>query len=297
MLVGPTAAGKTEVSLEIAGDIFEIVSSDSVQVYRYLDIGSGKPTEVERKRVPHHLVDIVNPDVKFSAGDYCIHAERAAAGIVKRGRVPFFVGGTGLYIDSFFKGISDIPSIEKSVKEGLQQELALRGLDELYKELLQYDRPFAERIHHNDRQRILRGLEVIRATGKPLSDYFVKRTGHESADTLYIGMAVEKNELYERIDRRVDAMIGKGLVDEVAGLRDMGYSPGLNSMKSIGYSQVNEYLDGLIPLDEAVMKIKSETRKYAKRQMTWFRKNHSIHWVGLFEVEKIKMLIHNWFDA
>jgi tRNA dimethylallyltransferase len=294
-LVGPTAAGKTRISLELAENIFEIISADSVQVYRHLDIGSGKPSKEERSAVPHHLIDIVDPDYSFTAGDFCREASRAADGILKKSRIPMFVGGTGLYIDSFFKGLSEIPLVGGSIKDELRHELSEKGLPYLYEELMRCDRDFAGRIHPNDRQRILRGLEVYRGTGKPLSAYFDARGGNESTDTLYVGIAAEKDELERRIHRRVDSMMEAGFADEVRLLREMGFAPTLNSMKSIGYAQLNEYLDGRVSLGEAVALIKAETRKYAKRQMTWFRKNPRIRWHTVFEIEKIRELIYNWF--
>lgn len=281
----------------MSGDVFEIISSDSVQVYRYLDIGSGKPSAGDRARVKHHCVDIVDPDCQFTAGDFCREASKAFSEARGRGKVPLFVGGTGLYIDSFFSGLSEIPAVESSVRERVRADLEARGLEALYEELVECDRPFAEKIHRRDRQRILRGLEVYRGTGTPLSNYFDQKTVHGPADTLYIGLDVDKSVLHERIDRRVEEMMRAGFVDEVRSLREMGYGPGLSSMKSIGYAELNRFIDGELALEEAVSAIKTATRRYAKRQLTWFRKNSAIRWFEFFQVDKIKKVVYDWLES
>ncbi|OHD66820.1 MAG: tRNA (adenosine(37)-N6)-dimethylallyltransferase MiaA, partial [Spirochaetes bacterium RBG_13_51_14] len=171
-MAGPTAAGKTVVSLEVAGDRCEIISADSVQVYRYLDIGSGKPDKADRVRIRHYLIDWVDPDYQFTAGEFCREAGKAVREIVACGKLPLFVGGTGLYIDSFFRGLSEIPEISPDVGEMLRNELLERGLKNLHEELVRVDPGFGKRIHPNDTQRIMRGLEVYRGTGRPLSSYY-----------------------------------------------------------------------------------------------------------------------------
>jgi tRNA dimethylallyltransferase len=297
VLVGPTASGKTDLSLRIAVDEFEIVSADSVLVYRYLDIGSGKPTVEERASVAHHLIDIVDPDYHFTAGDFCREARDVAAGIAARGKIPLFVGGTGMYIDALFEGLSDIPRIDPRVKAGLARELEIRGLQALYEELRESDPAFSSRVHMNDRQRILRGLEVFRGTGKPLSAYFGKARGIDSDTTLYIGLAPERDILNRRIDARVDGMMERGFLEEVRFLRERGYGPGLNSMKSIGYAELHAHLDGRAGLAESVERIKLETRRFAKRQMTWFRRNPKVQWFAHINLANINNLIHIWLEA
>jgi len=263
-------------------------------VYRYLNIGSGKPAGFQRQLITHHLIDIVDPDYWFTAGDFCRRAMNACEEIQSRGKVPLFVGGTGLYIDSFFKGLSEIPEVNRTYREALQAEIEEHGLETLYEELKRSDPEFAERIHPHDRQRIVRGLEIYRAFGKPLSTYHREKGARESEETLYIGLTMERDLLRKRIDRRVDAMIANGFVDEVIGLREMGYGPELNAMRSIGYLQMNEYLDGKLPFDEAVECMKRETKRYAKRQMTWFRKNPAIRWFHQTEALKVKDCVHQW---
>lgn len=244
----------------------------------------------------HYLVDVVEPDYRFTAGDFVRMAHNACSEIDKKGKIPLFVGGTGLYLDSFFKGLSDIPQIDPSVRDNLYKEMESRGITALHNELKQADPDFALRVHPNDPQRIIRGLEVFRGTGERLSAFFENRKGEESDMTLYLGIAPEKIELHRRIELRVDKMLEKGLVDEVVKLREMGYSPGLPSMKSIGYSEINDYLDGIISYNEAVDKIKVITKKYAKRQMTWFRRNKKIIWFDPGEEKKITKEIKNWLN-
>jgi len=285
------------LSLALAGDLCEIISADSVQVYRYLDIGSGKPSAAQRSAVRHHLIDVVAPDYAFTAGDYLREARKASDDIGRNNRIPLFVGGTGLYIDSFFQGLSDIPPVSPETRSRLSSELEEHGLGHLYGELQACDPQFAGVIHPNDRQRILRGLEVYRETGKPLSGYFGAKKGMGTGQTLYIGLAMDRHELHRRIGHRVDGMMRNGFLDEVARLREMGYGPGLNSMKSIGYAELNRYLDGGLGLEEAVELIKTQTRRYAKRQMTWFGKNRQIQWFDFFEVEKIRNVMYGWSDT
>ena len=223
------------------------------------------------------------------------YAQTCCTEIKGRGHIPLFVGGTGFYIDSFFQGLSDIPDIDPSVRDEIRDDIGKRGMDSLYEELAAVDSSFAGKIHPNDRQRIIRGLEVYRGTGKPLSDYYSGRTGYESGETRYIGIHVDRETLIERIKSRVDGMIEAGFVKEVENLRNMGYGPGLKSMKSIGYAELNQYLDGQMSLDEAVENIKIETRRYAKRQMTWFRRNKKINWFQYDERDTISSCVEDWF--
>ncbi|HPJ37760.1 MAG TPA: tRNA (adenosine(37)-N6)-dimethylallyltransferase MiaA [Spirochaetota bacterium] len=292
--MGPTAVGKTGLALEIAGNGFEIVSADSVQVYRYMDVGSGKPSKDELASVPHHLIDIVDPDYDFSVGDFCRLAFRSSMDILSKDRLPLFVGGTGLYIDSFFKGISDIPEVAEEVREELKKDLTDRGIAVLYDELQKHDPGFASRIHTRDVQRILRGLEVWRGTGKAISEYYSTSKGHGSEDTLYIGLNIERSALYDRINQRVDVMIKSGLVDEVHHLLEMGYNRGLKSLKSIGYEELLCYFEKRISLNDAIAEIKKNTRHYAKRQLTWFRRNKNIIWFNPADKGMITECIEEW---
>ncbi|HPS58120.1 MAG TPA: tRNA (adenosine(37)-N6)-dimethylallyltransferase MiaA [Spirochaetota bacterium] len=293
VIVGPTASGKSDLAIEFAGNIFEIVSADSVQVYRYMDIGSGKPSAGDLAKVPHHLIDIVDPDYQFTAGDFCKYAEAACERIYKNKKIPLFAGGTGLYIDSFFKGLSCIPDIPSQVRECLIQEMDEKGAAVLYEELLQADPVFAAKIHVNDRQRILRGLQVFRGTGRPISSYYGGNKSCAADDCLFIGLYRDKDDLSDRINLRVDRMIKAGFVDEVQGLRNRGYTPDLNSMKTIGYMEINEFIDNKRDLASTVENIKLNTRQFAKKQMTWFKRNRDITWFNPSEKEKIKNKINN----
>lgn len=296
VIAGPTASGKSDLAIEFAENIFEIVSADSVQVYRYMDIGSGKPSAGDLAKVTHHLIDIVDPDYQFTAGDFCSYAEAACGNIYSNNKIPLFAGGTGLYIDSFFKGLSCIPDIPPQVREDLLGEMDEKGAAVLYEELLREDPVFAAKIHVNDRQRILRGLQVFRGTGRPISSYYCGCKKKSDDDTLFIGLNRDKDELAERINLRVDRMIKAGLVDEVQNLRKMGYTPELNSMKSIGYMEINEFIDNKRDLASAIESIKLNTMQFAKKQMTWFKRNKEINWFNPSEKEKIKNKINNWLN-
>ncbi len=259
-----------------------------------MDIGSCKPEKKDLERIKHHLIDIVDPDYQFTAGEFCIRAASACEEIFRKQKIPLFAGGTGLYISSFFGGISEIPEIERSIKQTLSEEAESKGLDILFAELQKSDPEFAAKIHPNDRQRIIRGLEVYRGTGKPLSSYHKEVKPGIDSDVFIAGLYLERDVLYKRIECRVDDMIRKGLVDEVVSLRRKGYSPQLNSMRTIGYSEINEYIDNKTGLEEAVQKIKTNTKKYAKKQMTWLKKMKGVIWFDSVEKKIVKEKIKNW---
>lgn len=202
-----------------------------------------------------------------------------------------FVGGTGLYIDAFFKGLSDIPDIDASVKAGLEGRIIESGSAVLHEELKKIDPDFAGKIHPNDRQRILRGLEVYYSTGNPISLYYSSMSGYGSDETVFIGISCGREILRNRINERVDGMISGGFLNEVRFLRSAGYGPELKSMRSIGYLELNRHLDGELTFEEAVQLIKTNTARYAKRQMTWFRKNSGMVWFEAGEIKKIKEYI------
>jgi tRNA dimethylallyltransferase len=201
-----------------------------------------------------------------------------------------------MYIDSFFKGLSVIPEIDNSVRIKLSKEIKDKGSFLLYNELKTVDPEFALKVHPNDSQRIIRGLQVYRGTGKSLSSFYKERRGVESDDTLYIGIAPDKKDLHESIDLRVDMMLSAGFVDEVERLRSMGYSPQLPSMRTIGYAEINDFLDGFLTYNDTVDKIKVSTKKYAKRQMTWFQRNKKILWFKPEDQKKITKIIENWLN-
>lgn len=261
-----------------------------------MNIGSSKPDRAELNAVRHHLIDIVNPDYHFTAGDFCIRADAASKDITGRSKIPLVVGGTGFYINSFFYGIDEIPDVDESIRQAVADEYDDGGSDLLYNELEKSDPEFASKVHINDRQRIIRGVSVFRSTGRSISSYFSNKKNSKFLDTLFIGLYIEKETLFKRIDDRVDSMIKKGLVDEVKDLRSMGYSPALNSMQTIGYAEINRFIDCGISLETAIEDIKRNTKKYAKKQMTWFKKNKSVIWFGPDEIKKIPDLLKNWLN-
>ncbi len=270
VLSGPTASGKTEVAVSLAR-IFplEIVNADSMQVYRGMDIGTAKPSPAVQAEIPHHLVDVADPDERYSAGRFVSDAEAAIRAIRERGRVPLVSGGTGMYIRALLKGLDPLPS-DPVVRERLSGRWKQDGGKTLYDELRRVDPASAARIHPSDRVRVVRALEVAEMTGGPAS----ARKGSWTAENsryrvLFLVLAIDRAELYRRIDRRVDAMIQAGLVREVKGLLARGYGRGLPSMGALGYRHVLSHLLDRVPMEEAVARMKRDTRRFAKRQITW----------------------------
>ena len=277
VLSGPTGSGKSGLAVRIAESIgAEIVNADSMQVYRGLDIGTAKPSAEELARVPHHLLGIITPEVHFTASDFRREASAAISEINSRGKKVIVVGGTGLYIRALLDGLVDSPDGDPELR---LQFADLPG-EELLQRLLLVDPETASRLHQNDRLRIIRALEVYSQTGRPISAF---RSEHAFSgsyyDTLKMAFRVERQELYRRINLRVDQMLEDGLVAEVAAQLSLGYSRDLKALRSIGYKEISAFLAGEIKLDEAVNLIKRDTRRYAKRQMTWFSKENDIYWL------------------
>ncbi|HEX9078365.1 MAG TPA: tRNA (adenosine(37)-N6)-dimethylallyltransferase MiaA [Desulfuromonadaceae bacterium] len=285
VICGPTASGKSDLAIRLARELdAEIVNADSMQVYRGMDIGTAKPTPEQRAVLPHHLIDVADPDHPFSAADYAIAADEAIAGIVGRGKRVIVVGGTGLYIRALLRGLVDSPSGAGEVRRALQEEARERGNEAMLEQLRRVDPELAARIHPNNRVRIIRALEVYRLTGIPLSrrqqEHGFTARRYES---LQIGIHVERRELYRRIDERVERMVAEGLLDEVRGLLAAGYGRDLKAMRAIGYKEAAACLAGEYGLAEAVELIKRDTRRYAKRQLTWFRADPDILWLEYSE--------------
>ena len=251
-----------------------------------MDIGSSKPSQAERGLVKHFLIDIVDPDYRFTAGDYCVRAALALEEVERNGKIPLIVGGTGFYIDSLFNGIDKIPEIDEKVRDRIAFEYD-NDPELLFNKLKSIDPEFASKVHLNDRQRIIRGISVYRCTGNPISSYFNIGEKNKIFDILFLGLYIDRVALIDRIDKRVDLMLENGLVDEVIKLRSMGYNSTLNSMQSIGYSEINKYIDGIISLEDAISAIKNNTKKYAKKQMTWFKKNKKIIWLNQDDIIKV----------
>ncbi|MGB2769522.1 MAG: tRNA (adenosine(37)-N6)-dimethylallyltransferase MiaA [Candidatus Zixiibacteriota bacterium] len=281
VLLGPTCVGKTQLSLKLA-DILkgEIVSFDSRQIYRYMDIGTAKPTKEERDRIPHHLIDLISPDERFTAADYGKKARQIIGQIAGRNKQPIAVGGSGLYLRALTQGFFEGPRADERIRRKLEKEAQEFGEPRLFERLREIDPEAAERIHPNDLVRIVRALEVYELTGKPIS--LLQREGdYEPFPMRFvrIGLNIERRELYQRIDRRVEEMISAGLVDEVKMLKQKGFSPKLKALKTVGYQELFAYLEGEVDLSRAIENIKLNTRHYAKRQLTWFRQEQEIIWL------------------
>lgn len=282
VILGPTATGKSTLALELARSFRgEIISADSMQVYRLMDIGTAKPPPEVRREVPHHLIDVVWPDEDFSAGLFRRYAEEAISEIVARGKVPIVAGGTGLYIKALTEGLVEGVEGNPEVRRRLKEEAERVGPRGLWERLREVDPQSAARVHPHDLYRILRALEIYHCAGTPASALRERhRFSERPYETLKIGLWRPREALYRRIDQRVEEMIKGGLRDEVKGLLERGYSPELKSMRSIGYREMVEHLQGAYPLEEASRKMKRDTRRFAKRQMTWFKRDPEIHWLS-----------------
>lgn len=268
-VVGPTASGKTAYSIELAKKIGgEIISADSRLVYKGFDIGTAKPTLEERCGIPHYMIDIVEPEFEYSAGLYVKEAKKIIKEIQSRGKVPIVAGGTGLYLNILLMNY-DLPKVEPDYE--LREQL--RKIDDLYEILLNLDSETAETIDRNDRKKLIRAIEIVKTTGKKIE----RGVGAKELDVEWIGRNYPRAELYDRINRRVDLMIENGLVEETKNLLEK-HGRINNILYTIGYQEMTAYLDGVLTLDEAVDTLKQNTRRYAKRQLTWFRKNSEINW-------------------
>jgi len=283
-IVGPTATGKTETSILVAESLDgEIVSADSMQVYRGMDIGTAKPTQEQRSRVPHHLIDIIDPDEPFSVAEYQARADAALADIWARGRQPVLVGGSGLYIRAVLQDMdfNNTPA-DPEFRRRLAAEAKSKGARALHEWLADVDPQAAGRIHPNDEKRIIRALEVAEQRGGLTArSRKVDRRNAARYNSARYGLTLDRSELYRRIEDRVDAMIDEGLVEEVRQLLDAGYSESLVAMKGLGYAQIAPYVRGQQSLDEAVRRLKRDTRRFAKRQFTWFRADSEIEWIDM----------------
>lgn len=279
-ILGATATGKSALGLALAEELGgEIVNADALQVYRGLDVGTAKPDPAERRRVPHHLLDILSPEERFSAGEFARRAGEAIAEIEARGRMPIVVGGSGLYLRALFEGISPIPAGDPEVRQELRRRLDEEGLPALAAELARLDPATAERIATGDSQRILRALEVARVSGRPLSSWIARQPfGTQRIAAIRVGLTVPRAILYDRIARRVARMVQEGWVGEVAGLLARGFSPDLPAFQAIGYRQLVRHVMGEWSLERAVGETIRDTRRFAKRQETWFRKEPGIVW-------------------
>jgi len=280
IVLGPTAVGKSELALELAGRVdAEIINADSQQVYRYMDIGTGKVSGADRARVPHHLIDVVDPDGEFHAALFRRLATAAAEDIQRRGKNVVVCGGTGLYLKALTHGLFSGPGHNPEIRCALEQEILNRGVGELYRRLAAIDPGVTSSIHPNDRQRIVRALEVFELTGRPLSAWQKEHSFREEPwNAVKIGLMRERNELYDRINRRSEGMIQEGLFEEVCNLVERGFGLDLNPLRGVGYRQMGAVIRGEMDLPRATEEMKQETRRLAKRQLTWFRRDGDIRW-------------------
>lgn len=293
VICGPTGVGKTGFAIALSNFFSgEIVGADSMQIYRYLDIGTAKPDQEERRQAPHHLIDFVDPAHDFDAVKYVTQADQAIENIVHRGNLPIVAGGTGFYIKALLHGLFRGRTADEKIITRLEAEADRRGSGALHERLTIADPVAGARIHPNDRFRVVRALEVLESTGKPIT-YFHKI--HQFTPCRYkalkLGLTMDRNRLYQRINRRVDLMMEMGLVDEVKNLREKGYSCALKSMQSIGYRHVCDYLKGTTSYSEMIALLKRDTRRYAKRQLTWFRNDKDMIWMSPHDLEQAKHLV------
>jgi tRNA dimethylallyltransferase len=284
VLIGPTAIGKTSLSLQLAHRFnCEIISVDSMQVYKYMDIGTAKISKEEREGVVHHLLDVVPPDKPYDAASFVRDAETAIAQIQAKGKIPLLTGGTGLYLKALISGIFQAPPSNSAIRNRLKKRLETEGSNVLHKELMLCDCISANIIHPNNKQRLLRALEIYYTSGKPWSSY-LKQSNNDKLSPRYpnmlkIGLISDRPTLYKRINQRTAIMITEGLEEEVRGLLDSGYSRDLKSMNSIGYRHMVKYILDEWSHDQMMELLARDTRRYAKRQITWFNREKELQWV------------------
>jgi tRNA dimethylallyltransferase len=296
VILGPTAVGKTAAAIALArASGGEIVSADSMQVYRLLDIGTAKPTFEEQSLVKHHVIDVVNPDEQFNAATFIKLAERTIGRLNETGKPIFVVGGTGLYIKALLGGLFEGPDADEDLRKLYRQELKQFGNTYLYEKLKEKDEQAAAQIDRNDIPRIIRALEVLELCGISIVD---KQKAHHFGDNLYdfvkIGLMVERTELYKRIDQRTEKMIDVGLIDEVERLLAMGYHGNLKPMQALGYKHIARLIKGSLNLADAIRMIKRDTRHFAKRQMTWFGRDGEIAWFAPSDIDAIRRKIDHF---
>jgi tRNA dimethylallyltransferase len=282
VIIGPTAVGKTNLSIEMAKCYNgEIISGDSMQIYRGMDIGTAKITKEEMQGIPHHLIDIKEPEENFSVAEFQLLVRAKINEIAKRGKLPIIVGGTGLYIQSVIYDyqFSDVPG-DEAFRLELEERAKVIGNEALYKELQAVDPESAEQIHPNNVRRVIRALEIFHLTGKTMQDFQKKQQPDLMYETALVGLTMDREKLYERINLRVDIMVEQGLLDEVKFLYNQGLRD-CQSIQAIGYKEIYDFLDGKVTWDMAVLQLKQNSRRYAKRQLTWFRNKMDVQWFDM----------------
>ncbi len=298
VICGPTGIGKTSFAIRLAKQFnAEIVGADSMQIYKYMDIGTAKPSCEELSQVPHHLVDFVEPDEEFDAGRYMALADEAIKQISEQKKNVIVAGGTGFYIKALLYGLFRTSGVCQDTIEALTCELEEKGSRYLHERLALCDPEAARKIHPNDSFRVIRALEVFETTGRKISD---RQHSHNFKKKRYeflkIGLYMDRQDLYSRINKRVDMMLDQGLLQEVAGLIEKGYPLSLKSMQSIGYRHMGMFIENRVDWQEAVRLLKRDTRRYAKRQFTWFRRDDQIHWLLPSQILQAQELVKKFLD-
>lgn len=297
VILGPTATGKSALGMKLARRLGgEIVNADALQVYRGLDVGTAKPPPADRREIPHHLIDVLDPHEPFSAGEFARRARAAIADVQGRGNVAIVVGGSGFYLRALLEGLSPIPRGDGALRARLDRRLGTEGLEALRRELAELDPETAARLSPGDRQRILRALEVALASGRPLSAWIRDQPfGRRRLKAQRIGLTMPRSILYDRIADRVREMVERGWIHEITSMLDRGIEPEAPAFQAIGYRQLIRHLRGQGSLDEALDDIIRATRQYAKRQMTWFRKERDIRWIPALSASgAIHSLVHDF---
>jgi tRNA dimethylallyltransferase len=280
VIVGPTCSGKTQLSINIAEQLnTEIISADSRQVYKYLDIGTAKPSSFDLKKVKHHFINILNPDENFNVSDFEVEALKVVNRLHSENKIPVVAGGSGLYIKALIDGIFNTVDKDEDYRSELLKKKADYGDEFLFNELKKVDPVSASKMLPQNYKRIIRALEVYHLTGKPIWEHQNEYNRNLKIDFLQFGLKWDRNTLYKNIDNRVDEMFRLGLIAEVKSILDKGYNKNINSLNSVGYREIISFIDGTISLEKATELIKRNTRRYAKRQLTWFNKDKSINWL------------------
>ncbi len=297
VVAGPTASGKTGFAVQLAKKYGgEVISADSIQIYQELNIASAKPTKEEMEGIPHHLLDMVSPFDRFSVADYVEKAKATIDEVLARKALPIVAGGTGLYISSLVDNIEFLDeACDMSVREALLSRVESEGIMPLYEELKKIDPKAALNIHPNNKKRVVRALEIYETTGMTLTEQNERSRKNPSPyEPFMIALCPPREVLYERINRRVDQMVTMGLLEESKRLKDMGLSREMQSMQGIGYKEVFDYLDGFVTFEDCIENIKKSTRHYAKRQLTWFRRDKRYHWVNPLDEQAIKSVLEEF---
>lgn len=294
ILLGPTAVGKTDLSIELAKEFDgEVVSCDSMQIYKGMDIGTAKITKEEMDGIPHHIIDIIEPDKEFTVSDYSNLAKEKIREINSRGKIPIFVGGTGLYINSLVYDL-DFTEVRPNydIRDKYETLVEEKGNDYVHNILSEIDPESAKKLHPNDSRRVIRAIEIYESTGEKMSERNKNfRKPNKDYDIYMLGLKMDRQKLYKRINKRVDIMIDNGLLEEVNSLLRDGFNRDMVSMQAIGYKEIIDYIEGNTSLEEAITILKRNSRRYAKRQLTWFRKEERVNWIDVENYDKNKLFL------